>query len=176
MSCVCWLRGTKLYLSAWEPPIMCLACKILKSLGHNIDRKGIPPKIIFIFVLRFELWHLCKSMLPSARGLSIYLYVILVLLLSHQHLIEAPIGEHYCHPYALSIVNVECDMTRYLLPWITMSSCCLNFRGALHLCFAVSERASEIPCYHIIRWLFWKIVGIREILLVLASWLCHWYE
>ena len=31
-----------------------------------------------------------------------------------------------------------------------MFSRCLNFEGALHLCFAVSERASEIPllsCY-----------------------------
>ena len=35
-----------------------------------------------------------------------------------------------------------------LLPWITMSSQSLIFEGALHLCFAVSERASEIPsCY-----------------------------
>ena len=23
-----------------------------------------------------ELWHLCKSMLPSAKGLSIYFYVV----------------------------------------------------------------------------------------------------
>ena len=31
-----------------------------------------------------------------------------------------------------------------------MSSRCLNFGGALHLCFVVSERASEIPLlsYH----------------------------
>jgi hypothetical protein len=45
-----------------------------------------------------------------------------------------------------------------LLPWITMSSQCSNFRGALHFCFAVSERASEIPSCHIISWLFWKKV------------------
>ena len=83
--------------------------------------------------------------------------------------------EHYCHPHALCVVNVECIMTGSPLPWITMFSRCLNFGGALHLCFAVSERASEIPL-HIISWLFWQIVGIWDILLLLASWLCHWYE
>jgi hypothetical protein len=34
------------------------------------------------------------------------LYVILLLLLSHHLLIQAPVGEHYGHFYALSIVNV----------------------------------------------------------------------
>jgi hypothetical protein len=58
---------------------MCLAWKILKTLDHDVDRKGIPPKILFIFDSSFELWHLCKSMLPSAKGLSIYFYVILLL-------------------------------------------------------------------------------------------------
>jgi hypothetical protein len=45
----------------------------------------------------------------------------------------------------LWIVNVVCIMTGSFLPWITMFSHCLNFGGALHLCFAVSERASKIP-------------------------------
>ena len=88
---------------------MCLAWKILKILGRDVDRKSIPLKIVFISVLRFELWHRWKSMLPSAKGLSIYFYVILLLLLSHHPLIRAPVGEHYCHFYALSIVNVGCD-------------------------------------------------------------------
>ena len=47
--------------------------------------------------------------------------------------------------YALCVANVGCIMTGSFLPWITMFSRCLNFGGALHLCFAVSERASEIP-------------------------------
>ena len=63
-----------------------------------------------------------------------------------------------------------------LLPWITMSSQSLIFKGALHLCFAVSERASEIPSCYIILWLFWESVVIRDLLLLLASWLCHRYE
>jgi len=87
MACDWLWRGSKLYFSAWEPPLMCLAWKILKTLGRDIDRKGIPPKILFISDLSFELCHLCKSMLPSAKGLSIYFYVILLLLLSH-HLLK----------------------------------------------------------------------------------------
>ena len=49
---------------------MCLAWKILKILGRDVDRKSIPLKIVFISDLSFELWHLCKSLLPSAKGLS----------------------------------------------------------------------------------------------------------
>ena len=44
------------------------------------------------------------------------------------------------------------NSSQSFLPWITMFSHCLNFGGALHLCFAVSERASEIALlsYYII--------------------------
>ena len=67
-------------------------------------------------------------------------------------------------------------LTGSLLPWITMFSQSLIFKGALHLCFAVSERASEIPFCYIMLWLFWESVVIRVLLLWLASWLCYWYE
>ena len=50
--------------------------KILITLGRNVDRKGAPPKIIFISNFNFELWHLCKSLLPSMKGQCIYFYVI----------------------------------------------------------------------------------------------------
>ena len=56
--------------------LMCLTWKILITLGRNVDRKGVPPKIIFISVLINELWHICKSLLPSAKGQSIYFHVI----------------------------------------------------------------------------------------------------
>ena len=67
-------------------------------------------------------------------------------------------------------------VTGSLLPWITISSQPLIFRGALHLCFAISKRASEIPFCYIMLWLFWESVVIRVLLLWLASWLCYWYE
>ena len=50
--------------------------------------------------------------------------------------------------------------------WITMSSQSLVFKGALHLCFAVLERASEIPFCYIMLWLFWESVVIWVLLLL----------
>ena len=47
MACVRWWRGSKLYFTTWEPPLICLAWKILKTLGRDVDRKSTPPKIIF---------------------------------------------------------------------------------------------------------------------------------
>ena len=61
---------------AWEPPLMCLAWKILITDGREVNEKGACLKISFISVLKPELWHLCKSLLPSTKGLTIYFYVV----------------------------------------------------------------------------------------------------
>ena len=45
-----------------------------------VDRKGMPLKIFFSLNLNLELWHLYKSLLPSAKGLSIYFMQFLFLL------------------------------------------------------------------------------------------------
>ena len=82
----------------------------------------------------------------------------------------------HCHLHALLLVYIGYNLTGSLLPWITMFSQSLIFKGALHLCFAVSERASEIPFCYIMLCLFWESVVIRVLLLWLASWLCYWYE
>ena len=44
--------GVKLYHSVWKPLIMCLARKIVRSLGCYVDNESIPLKIIFISVLK----------------------------------------------------------------------------------------------------------------------------
>ena len=49
---------------------MYLVWKILGTLGRYVDNESIPLKIIFISIFCFKLWHLCKSLLPSAKGLS----------------------------------------------------------------------------------------------------------
>ena len=64
----------KLYHSVWEPPIMCVAWKILPSLGCYVDNESIPLKNIILLYFKTELWYLYKSLLPSANGLSIYFY------------------------------------------------------------------------------------------------------
>ena len=66
----CWWRGSKnFYHSIWEPPIMYVVWKILGTLGCHVDNEIIPLKIIYLY-FKIELWHLCKSLLPSAKGLS----------------------------------------------------------------------------------------------------------
>ena len=62
----------KLYHFVWEPPILCVAWKISPSLGCYVDNESMPLKILFISVSKPELWDLSKSLLPSAKGLSIY--------------------------------------------------------------------------------------------------------
>jgi len=54
---------------------MYLAWKISRSLGYYVDNESMPLKILFFSVSKLELWHLCKSLLPSAKGLPIYFYV-----------------------------------------------------------------------------------------------------
>ena len=44
----------KLYHSVWEPPIMCVAWKISRSLGCYVDNESMPLKILFISVSKLE--------------------------------------------------------------------------------------------------------------------------
>ena len=48
---------------------MYVVWKILGTLGCYVDNEIIPLKIIYLY-FKIELWHLCKSLLPSAKGLS----------------------------------------------------------------------------------------------------------
>ena len=68
--------GYKLYHSVWELPIMCIAWKILRSLSCYVDSESIPLKMLSTSISKLELWHLCKSLLPSTKGLRIYFYVV----------------------------------------------------------------------------------------------------
>ena len=146
----------KLYHSVWEPPIMYVVWKILATLGCYVDNEIIPLK-------------LCISISKSSSGTSTnpcfplrraYLFTFT---LCHHPLIKntswrAPLSLH-----VLLLVYIEYDLTGSLLPWITISSQPLIFKGALHLCFAVSERASEIPFCYVMLWLFWEsvVVGVK---------------
>ena len=65
---------------------------IVKFFVVFVDRKGMPPKIFFSLNLNFELWHLYKSLLPSAKGLSIYFMQFLLLFGSPSSLIKHQLG------------------------------------------------------------------------------------
>ena len=55
---------------------MYVVWKILGTLGCYVDNEIIPLKIIYLYV-KIELWHLCKSQLPSSKGLSFTLCLLL---------------------------------------------------------------------------------------------------
>jgi hypothetical protein len=63
----------------------------MESVGNYsvvfVDRKSMPIKKIYLN-LSFDLWHLYKSLLPSAKGLSIYIMQFLFLFESPSSLIK----------------------------------------------------------------------------------------
>ena len=65
--------------------------------------KYAAQNIIYLY-FKIELWHLYKSLLPSAKGLSIYFYVE-----SSPSYLEAPVGEHRCHVHPLLLIYIEYD-------------------------------------------------------------------
>ena len=64
-----------LYHSVWELPIMHIVWKIQPSHSCCVDSESMLLKMLYNLYFKIELWHLYKSLLPSAKGLSIYFYV-----------------------------------------------------------------------------------------------------
>jgi len=76
----------------------------IEILGCYVDNESIPLKMLFNLYLKIELWHLYKSLLPSAKGLSIYFYAE-----SSSSYQRAPVGEHLCHLHVLLLICIEYD-------------------------------------------------------------------
>ena len=72
----------KLYHSAWEPPIMCVAWKISRSLGCYVDNESIPLKILFIPIRKLSSSTSTNPCFPLRRA---YLFTFM---LSHHPLIK----------------------------------------------------------------------------------------
>jgi len=71
-----------------------------------VDRKGMPLTIFFSLNLNFELWHLYKSLFPSAKGLSIYFMQFLFLPWVSIFSYKAPTRGHYDRTWELGIANI----------------------------------------------------------------------
>ena len=82
----------------------------MESVGNYsiifIDGKSMPLNF-FIFSLSFELSHLYKSLLPSAKGLSIYFMKFLFFIWVSTFSYEAPTKGHYDHTWALDVANIQ---------------------------------------------------------------------
>ena len=74
--------GYKLYHSTWEPPIMCVAWKISRSLGCYVDNESIPLKILFISISKPSSSTSTNPCFPLRRA---YLFTFM---LSHHPLIK----------------------------------------------------------------------------------------
>ena len=160
-----------LYHSAWELPIMHVVWKIQPSHSCCVDSESMPLKMLFNLYFKIRALAPIQISASLSEG-PIYLFLCWVITL----LIKSSRWRAHYHLCVLLLVYIGYELTGSLLPWITMFSPSLIFKGALHLCFAVSERASEIPFCYIMLWLFWESVVIRILLLWIASWLCYWYE
>ena len=68
--------GVKLHFYRLGNATSVLSMEDAISDGREVNKKGACLKISCISVLKIELWHLCKSLLPSVKGLSIYFYVV----------------------------------------------------------------------------------------------------
>ena len=89
----CWWWGSiNFYHSVWELPIMHVVWKIHPSHSCCIDSESMPLKMLFNLYFKIELWHLYKSLLPSAKGLSIYFYVESSSLLIKKHPLESTLS------------------------------------------------------------------------------------
>ena len=140
VECDCWWRGSKPLLLSLGNRNSVLSMEDIDNWWSWSKWEGCMSQNIIYLCLKT--WALAPLQIPASlyEG-TIYLLLCWVITFSNKR----QIWEHYCHPHALCLVNVGCIMTGSSLPWITMFSRCLNFGGDLRLCFAVSERASEIP-------------------------------
>ena len=66
----------------------------------------MPLKIFLSLNFSFELGHLHKSLLPSTKGLPIYLHAIFIFISVSIFSYEAPTREHCDHTWALDIANM----------------------------------------------------------------------
>ena len=116
--------------------------KIQPSHSCCVDSKSMPLKMLVNLYFKIELWHLYKSLLPSAKGLSIYFYVE-----SSSFLLKSTRWRAHCHLHSLLLVYIGYDLTGSLLPWITMSSQSLIFKV---LCIYVLQSQKGLARYHLV--------------------------
>ena len=126
-----------------------LAWKVLGILGRFRWREKYASQNILSLNLSFELWHPYKSLLPSAKGLSIYFMQFLfywVSIFSY----KAPTREHYYHTCALGILNI----------WVCfMNGSMIEHNGLGIAFFSVDILKDMVACWY--AWVLrssWQII------------------
>ena len=117
-----------------------LAWKVLGTTqSFSLTGKACHPKCFYLYIFRFELWHLYKSLLPSTKGLSIYFmqFLFWVSIFSY----KAPTKGHYDCIWALGVANNRV--------------CFMN--GSM-----VEHNGLGITCFMLIFWKTWLLVDMLE--------------
>ena len=95
--CLLVVGEYKLYHSAWEPPIMCVAWKISPSLGCYVDNESIPLKILCTSISKPSSGTFTNPCFHLRRA---YLFTFMLshhpLIKKHQLESTAVICIHYC--------------------------------------------------------------------------------
>ena len=103
--------------------------------------KYTTQNIIYLY-FKIELWHLYKSLLPSAKGLSIYFYVE-----SSSFLLKAPAGEHtviWIHYYWFILGMTWLDLFYHEL------QCLVSPWSLKVLCIYVLRSQKGLARYHLV--------------------------
>ena len=114
----------------------------VESIGNYsivfVDRKSMPPKMFCLYLFRFELWHLYKSLLPPAKGLSIYFMQFLFLFWLSIFSYKAPTKGHYDRTWALGVANMRVCF---------MNGSVIEHNGLGMTCFSVDILKDMVACW-----------------------------
>ena len=95
--CLLVVGEYKLYHSIWEPPIMCVGWKILRSLSCYVESESLPLKMLFISISKSSAGTSTNPCFPLRRA---YLFTFMLchhpLIKKHQLESTAVICIHYC--------------------------------------------------------------------------------
>ena len=115
----------------------------MESIGNYsiifVDRKSMPPKMFYLYFFRFELYHLYKSILPSAKGLSITLCIFLFSIWVFTFSYKEPTRGHYDRTWAMGVANMRVCF---------MNGSMIEHNGQGITCFSVDILKDMVACWY----------------------------
>ena len=113
----------------------------MESIGNYsivfVDRKSMPPKMFYLYLFRFELWHLYKSLLTSVKSLSFTLCNFYFWVSTFSH--KAPTKGHYDRIWALGVANIRVCF---------MNGPMIEHNGLGITCFSVDILKDMVACWY----------------------------
>ena len=132
----------KIYHFVWEPPIMCVAWKISRSLGCYVDNESIPLKILFTSISKPSSGTSTNPCFPLRRA---YLFT---LMLSHHPLIK----KHQLEtPLSFASITVSLHWVWLQLDLFYHELQCLVSHWSLKvICIYVLRSQKGLARYHLV--------------------------